>query len=90
MPKSKHRRHGKTRPREFETHAPERKPAPSPTWVPATGVTLLIVGVVVILVGYLPPVSEALSSVPPLGSNWGLVAGFVLLTVGFGFLTRWR
>lgn len=90
MPQSKHRRGGKSRPREFETHAPEKKPAPSPAWVPATGVTLLLIGVAVILIGYLPAVQSVLATWPLLGTNWGLVGGFVFLMAGFGFLTRWR
>jgi hypothetical protein len=90
MPQSKHRRGGQKRPRHYETHAPERNAATSPTWVPATGASLLVLGVLVILVGYLPPVSEAMSSWVVLGSNWGLVGGFVLLIAGFVFLSRWR
>lgn len=90
MPKSKHRRHGKTRPRAFQTHAPERKPDPSPPWVPRVGAGLLVLGLVVILLGYLPVVSDLTSGLPWLGSNWGLVLGFVILAVGFGILARWR
>lgn len=90
MPESKHRRGGRKRPRSFETHEPERKPEPSPPWIPATGGALLVVGVIIILVGYLPPVSEAMRSWPWFGSNWSLVGGFVVLAGGFGFLTRWR
>ena len=90
MPESKHRRGGKVRQRSYQTHEPEKKPAPSPTWVPATAVTLLVVGVLVILIGYLPGVSSAMRNWIWLGSNWGLVGGFLLLTIGFGFLTRWR
>lgn len=90
MPKSKHRRRGRNRPRAHQTHEPERRVEPSPTWVPVTGVTLLIVGVLIILIGYMPGVNEALSTLPVLGSNWGLVGGFVVLSVGFGFLTQWR
>lgn len=90
MPESKHRRGGKNRPREFQTHAPERKPAPSPTWVPATGAALLVVGVLVILVGYLEPVQNITGSWPILSTNAGLIVGFLMLIAGFGFLTRWR
>jgi hypothetical protein len=90
MPESKHRRGGRNRPRAFETHAPEKNPEPSPTWVPATGTALLVVGVLVILLGYLPGISDAMAGWIWFGSNWGLVAGFLLLTIGFGFLTRWR
>ena len=90
MPESKHRRGGRNRPRAYETHAPEKTPAPSPTWVPATGATLLVVGLLVILAGYLPGVSEAMRGWVWFGSNWGLVLGFVLLAAGLGFLMKWR
>jgi hypothetical protein len=89
MPESKHRRGGKNRPREFQTHAPEKKPTSSPTWVPATGTALLVLGVLIILVGYLPGVQDLTRGLP-LGTNLSLVAGFAVLMVGFGFLTRWR
>lgn len=90
MPESKHRRKNKTRPRPRHVEEPVHKPKPSPTWVPATGVTLLLVGVLVIILGYVPAVGERLVGRVPLGSNLPLVVGFVLLSVGFGFLTRWR
>jgi hypothetical protein len=90
MPESKHRRSGKNRPREFQTHAPEKKPESSPTWVPATGTALLVLGVVVILVGYLDEVQNVIGGWPLLGTNWGLVGGFLLIIAGFVFLTRWR
>lgn len=90
MPESRHRRSGKKRPRQFETHAPEAKPAPSPTWVPVTGASLLGLGVLVILLGYIDEVQNITRSIPVLGTNTGLVVGFLLLIAGFGFLTRWR
>ncbi len=90
MPKSKHRRDGRSRPREHQMHAPERKPEPSPRWVPVTGTVLLVLGAAVVLAGYLPPVQDITIGWPPLGANWPLVAGFVLIVSGFGFLTRWR
>lgn len=90
MPESKHRRKGQVRPRPRSTAPPKKNPEPSPTWVPATGATLLVVGVVVILIGYLPITAQYTARLPLLGSNWPLVSGFVLLTVGFVFLTRWR
>jgi LPXTG-motif cell wall-anchored protein len=58
--------------------------------VPIASAALLVGGVLVILIGYLPPVSERLAFLPWLGSNWALVLGFVLLSIGFLFLTRWR
>lgn len=90
MPKSKHRRHGKTRPREYQTHAPATNPPASPPWVGVTAVVLLVAGVAVILLAYLPPISDRLGGLPWFGANWGLVLGFVLLVIGFGFLTKWR
>lgn len=90
MPESKHRRGGRKRPRDYQTHAPEKRPDPSPSWVPMVGTGLLVLGVIVILVGYLPVVQDMTVTWPVLGTNWGLVGGFALLIVGFGFLTRWR
>jgi hypothetical protein len=90
MPKSKHHRKGKTRPRAHQTAPPPRNPEPSPTWVPATALGLLVGGVVVIVLGYLPAISERIQTWPPLGANNGLVLGFVLIIAGFVFLTRWR
>jgi len=91
MPQSKHRRKGRVRKRAYQTAPPAKNPAPSPPWVPVAGVALLIAGVAVILLSYLPVVGERfMTGWPWLGQNWGLVGGFVLLAVGFGFLTRWR
>lgn len=90
MPESKHRRHGRNRPRAHQMHAPHKNPPPSPPWVPVTGVSLLVAGVAVILVGNLPAVSAMLRTLPWFGGNWNLIGGFALLMVGFGFLTRWR
>jgi hypothetical protein len=90
MPQSKHRRKGKVRKRAYQTSPPAKNPDPSPPWVPVASTVLLVAGVLVILIGYLPPVSDALAFLPLLGSNWALVLGFVLLSLGFLFLTRWR
>jgi len=90
MPKSRHRRSGKNRPRSYETHAPQKRQGPSPSWVPATGVALLVVGTLIILLGYLPTFSDIMQSWPVFGPNWGLIVGFVTLTTGLGFLMRWR
>lgn len=90
MPKSKHRRGGKNRPRAHQTHAPERKPDPAPPWVPTVGAGLLVAGVAIILLGYLPAVQSVTSTWIWPGSNWGLLAGFVVLSGGLGVLTRWR
>lgn len=90
MPKSKHRRKNRNRPRPRQVERPEPKPPPSPTWVPATGASLLGLGVLVILVGYLPAVSTFTDGWWALGRNWPLVIGFVVIAAGFGLLTRWR
>lgn len=91
MPESKHRRKGKPRPRPTKSQPPEKKPDPSPRWLPVTGVGLLIGGVIVILLGYLPWIQDNLTGgLPGLGANWPLVGGFVVLASGFGLLTQWR
>ena len=91
MPKSKHRRKGHVRKRESQLAPPPKNPPPSPGWVPVTGTTLLVVGLVVILAGYMvEPLQRLTSDWPVLGANWPLGLGFVLLIAGFGLLTRWR
>lgn len=90
MPESKHRRKNKTRKRPRNVTPKQSAPPPSPAWIPRTGVGLLVLGVLVIISGYVPVVQRALADLPLLASNWTLVLGFVLLTAGFGVLTRWR
>lgn len=92
MPESKHRRKGQSRPRPTRNAPPVKRPAPSPAWVPVVGTTLLVLGVVVIIAGYLPAVGRLTSGWGLLGlrANWPLVIGFLFLTGGFGVLTRWR
>ncbi len=90
MPESKHRRHGRNRPREYQTHAPEKKAPPSPTWVPVTGASLLVGGVIVILLGNLPGVRALTRTWIWLGGNWTLIVGMLLIMAGFGFLMKWR
>lgn len=82
MPKSKHRRKGKRRPRPQEAAGPVKKPDPSPRWVPITGLALNIVGVLVIIVNYIPNVLWT--------ANLALLVGFGFMAAGFGFLTQWR
>lgn len=92
MPESKHRRKNKNRARARHVTPPPSKAPPSPPWVPRVGVGLLVVGVLVILLGYVPAFRDAgwVRSLPLLQANWTLVGGFVLLTSGFAVLTRWR
>lgn len=90
MPESKHRRKNKNRPRPRQIAPPERNPEPSPAWVPIAGGSFLGLGVLVILLGYLPVVAARTSGLPLLGSNWTLAGGFTMLVVGFLFMTRWQ
>ncbi|MGH3441243.1 MAG: cell division protein CrgA [Nitriliruptorales bacterium] len=79
MPESKHRRKGNRRPRPQDAAGPPVKPKPSPPWVSATGIALLLVGVAVVIGNY---ISAA--------RNWILLVGFAAMAAGFGFLMRWR
>lgn len=90
MPQSKHRRKGKHRPRPKRVEPQKVNPTPSAAWLGPTGGAALVVGVVVIIVGYLDPVTDFTNDWPVLGPNWFLVIGFVVLTAGFLLLTRWR
>lgn len=81
MPKSKHRRKGKSRPRPRQVEPQKVNPKPSPRWVPVTGLALILLGVTVVIVNYIPGFLER---------NWILVLGFALMAGGFGFLMRWR
>lgn len=91
MPKSKHRRNNKNRPRQNAVvHAPVKNPTPSPPWVPRVGASLIGVGVLVILLGYMPAVGDLIDTWPVFGPNWSLVGGFIMLASGFGVLTRWQ
>ena len=58
------------------------KPPPSPAWVPALGLVLIALGVVVILANYLV---EALP-----GGGWSLFAGVALIGAGLIVLSGWR
>ena len=91
MPESKHRRKGQNRPRPKTVEKAQEAPRPtaSSPWVPRVGGGLLAGGLVVILLGYLEPVQD-LTSGFPLAPNFPLVFGFVMLSVGFAVLTRWR
>ena len=90
MPESKHRRKNKKRKRPRHVTPKRSAPPPSPPWVPRLGVGLLLLGVLVIIAGYVPVVQDALRGLPLLGANWTLVGGFVLLLGGFLVLMRWR
>jgi Cell division protein CrgA len=57
----------------------------SPPWYGAVVLALLIVGVVIIVVNYLAHLPWMAH-----GSPWGLVAGLLLIFVGFLMATRYR
>lgn len=78
MPKSKSRRKSRS-------HSPgptPPKPKPSPRWLPAVGLGLIGLGLLIVLLNYL------IAGLP--GGNMNLVLGFVLMTAGLVVLSRWR
>ncbi len=81
VPQSRHRRKGRSRPRPSKAAGPPVKPPPSPPWVPIVGIGTIVLGIAVILAYYI---------IPALSGNVGLIVGFILIAIGFVFLTRWR
>jgi hypothetical protein len=59
---------------------------PSPRWFAPVMVGLLLIGLCWVVIYYL---SQSKYPIPDAG-NWNLVAGFGVLLLGFGMLTRWR
>ena len=59
---------------------------PSPTWLPITAVTLIVVGIAWLVVYYLS------SQRYPVGSwsYWNLAVGFGCMVASLGILSRWR
>jgi hypothetical protein len=82
MPESRLRRK-----REFTPPPPKSSaPKPNPRWFAPLMVGFLIAGLVWVVVYYL---SQGDYPIPGI-HNWNLTAGFGVLLVGFGMLTRWR
>lgn len=79
MPKSKSKRSSYQAP-------PKKKPKPSPTWLGATILTVLVAGVAVIVLNYLG-IEELLPGAP---RNLYLWSGLGAIAVGFGLATQWR
>ncbi|CAN5798778.1 hypothetical protein BH23ACT8_BH23ACT8_11300 [soil metagenome] len=76
MPKSKRSKR--------DTYIPPKptRPKRSPSWVPALGVGLIGLGVLIVILAYVIP------GLP--GGNANLVIGFVLMACGLVALTQWR
>jgi hypothetical protein len=82
MPESRLRRK-----REFTPPPPKSAaPKPNPRWFAPLMVGFLIAGLIWVVVYYL---SQGDYPIPGI-NNWNLTAGFGVLLVGFGMLTRWR
>lgn len=76
MPRSRSKRSSYTPPK------PPR-PKPSPKWVPAVGLGVIGLGVLLIILSYIIP------QVLP-GGNYVLIVGFVMMAGGLLLLSQWR
>jgi len=59
------------------------RPKPSPKWVPAVGLGVIGLGVLLIILSYIIP------QVLP-GGNYVLIVGFVMMAGGLLLLSQWR
>jgi uncharacterized RDD family membrane protein YckC len=69
------------------TVSPAKKKGPSPVWVPALMLGLMIIGVAWLVVFYM--VGNDMPVVGDLG-NSNLLIGFGFIVAGFGLSTQWR
>jgi hypothetical protein len=69
------------------TPAASRKKGPSPVWVPALMLALMLIGVAWLVVFYM-----ASTSMPLVGDlgNYNLLIGFGFIVAGFAMSTQWR
>jgi hypothetical protein len=65
---------------------PTKKPKPSPTWLGATILVILLLGVAVIVLNYLG-IEQVLPGAP---RNLYLWTGLGAIALGFGLATQWR
>lgn len=59
---------------------------PSPLWVPASAVTLIVVGIAWLVVYYLSSQQWPVAS----WGYWNLAVGFGCMVASLGLLSRWR
>jgi hypothetical protein len=73
-----------------ETAAARRRP--SPVWVPALAVTLIVLGIAYLVVYYLTSGFGDVSFLAPLAKLqfWNLAIGFGALVAALGLLSKWR
>jgi hypothetical protein len=63
-----------------------KKYKPSPRWVPAVAVTLIVVGIAWLVIYYLTATEWPVKQF----GYWNLAVGFGMLVASLGVLTRWR
>ncbi|GAA2680828.1 cell division protein CrgA [Actinoplanes palleronii] len=59
---------------------------PSPTWLPATAVILIVVGIAWLVIYYLSSQAYPVAS----WRYWNLAVGFGCMVASLGILSRWR
>ena len=87
MPKSQVRKKKVyTPPTDVRPAAAAASKKPSPTWLPITAVTLIVVGIAWLVVYYLSSQRWPVES----WSYWNLAVGFCCMVASLGILSRWR
>ncbi len=83
----------KSRVRKTEVYTPPPKRSArkqvSPPWLAPTMVTLMVLGVIWLVIGYIT--NYAFPGMSAMGGQGGnLLEGFALLVIGLGISTQWR
>ena len=87
MPKSQVRKKKVyTPPTDIRPAATAASKKPSPVWLPATAVALIVVGIAWLVVYYLSSQSYPVAA----WSYWNLAVGFGCMVASLGILSRWR